>query len=131
MAVTLPEAFAHRMKEMLGEEFPAFLAAYEQPHLKGVRVNPLKCAPETLQKAMSGLRPSPFSPLCFTAKRKKWVLCPPSCRCVLFSGAVCILCGDGAGPAARGTGAGFVCGARGKIHQIAACLMGGRPFVEQ
>src|SRR5699024_9855021 len=65
MAVTLPEAFAHRMKEILGEEFPAFLAAYEQPHLKGVRVNPLKCAPETLQKAMSGLRPSPFSPLCF------------------------------------------------------------------
>ena len=76
MAVTLPEAFAHRMKEMLGEEFPAFLAAYEQPHLKGVRVNPLKCAPETLQKAMSGLRPSPFSPCAFTAKRKKWVLCP-------------------------------------------------------
>ena len=31
MAVTLPEAFAHRMKEMLGEEFPPFSPPMNSP----------------------------------------------------------------------------------------------------
>lgn len=35
----LPEAFCDRMKEMLGEEYPAFLASYEEPARKGLRLN--------------------------------------------------------------------------------------------
>ena len=33
----LPEEFILRMKEMLGEEFPAFLAAYEQEEIRALR----------------------------------------------------------------------------------------------
>ena len=125
MAVTLPEAFAHRMKEMLGEEFPAFLAAYEQPHLKGVRVNPLKCAPETLQKAMSGLRPSPFSPLCFYSETEKVGTLPLHHAGAFYSqepsasSAVTVLDPQ---PGERVLD---LCAAPGgKSTQIAACLMG-------
>lgn len=38
----LPNEFILRMKERLGEEFPAFLRAYERPPYKGLRVNTLK-----------------------------------------------------------------------------------------
>ena len=125
MAVTLPEAFAHRMKEMLGEEFPAFLAAYEQPHLKGVRINPLKCAPETLLKAMGGLRPSPFSPLCFYSETEKVGALPLHHAGAFYSqepsasSAVTVLDPQ---PGERVLD---LCAAPGgKSTQIAACLMG-------
>ena len=125
MAVTLPEAFAHRMKEMLGEEFPAFLAAYEQPYLKGVRINPLKCAPETLLKAMGGLRPSPFSPLCFYSETEKVGALPLHHAGAFYSqepsasSAVTVLDPQ---PGERVLD---LCAAPGgKSTQIAACLMG-------
>ena len=35
----LPQAFLHRMKDMLGDDFEPFLAAYEQPRTYGLRVN--------------------------------------------------------------------------------------------
>ena len=72
MAVTLPEPFLQRMQQMLGEEFPQFLAAYEEPHAKGIRVNPLKCEVETLEKALDApLAPSPFSPLNYYSPLEK------------------------------------------------------------
>ncbi|MDE5897369.1 MAG: RsmF rRNA methyltransferase first C-terminal domain-containing protein [Clostridia bacterium] len=40
--MNLPEEFLTRMKERLGEEFPAFLRSYETPPYKALRVNPLK-----------------------------------------------------------------------------------------
>ena len=46
---TLPEAYVSRMKELLGEEFPAFLASYESPRLRGLRVNTLKISPEEFE----------------------------------------------------------------------------------
>ena len=36
----LPEAFLKRMKELLGEEFPAFLESYEAERVQGLRWNP-------------------------------------------------------------------------------------------
>lgn len=42
----LPEEFLKRMKERLGEEFPAFLRSYENPPYKGLRVNTLKISVE-------------------------------------------------------------------------------------
>ncbi len=40
--MNLPQAFLDRMKKRLGEDFPAFLASYETPPCKGLRVNTLK-----------------------------------------------------------------------------------------
>ncbi len=38
----LPLAFVERMKKMLGEEFPSFLASYEETKSQALRLNPLK-----------------------------------------------------------------------------------------
>lgn len=38
----LPEKFLTRMEQMLGEEYQAFLASYEQPQTRSLRVNLLK-----------------------------------------------------------------------------------------
>lgn len=40
--MNLPEDFLSRMKERLGEHFPAFLSSYEAPPYKALRVNTLK-----------------------------------------------------------------------------------------
>ena len=38
----LPEQFLDRMKQMLGDEFPAFLESYEQEKYQALRINPQK-----------------------------------------------------------------------------------------
>lgn len=48
MMTNLPEEFLARMKEMLGEEFPDFLASYEKSRHQGLRCNTLKAEPQTL-----------------------------------------------------------------------------------
>ena len=67
----LPQAFLDRMQTMLGEEYPKFDCAYQQPDFRGVRLNPLKCDRETLETAIGALQPSPFSPLCFYTETEK------------------------------------------------------------
>lgn len=52
---TLPQAFLERMKILLGEEFPAFLASYDKPAARGLRVNTLKILREEF------LRINPFA----------------------------------------------------------------------
>lgn len=42
MAIQLPIVFIERMRELLGEEFAAFLASYEEPRYAGIRINTLK-----------------------------------------------------------------------------------------
>mgnify|MGYP002261081051 CR=1 FL=1 len=65
----LPKVFLDRMKALLGGEFSDYLACMEQPPKKGVRLNPLKCDWETLEKSVPfALSPTPFSPLCRTAE---------------------------------------------------------------
>ena len=44
MAYDLPEAFIREAAERLGDELPAFLRAYGEPPLRGIRLNPLKPA---------------------------------------------------------------------------------------
>lgn len=44
----LPEEFLIRMKQMLGEAFPAFLKSCEESRHQGLRCNTLKIKPETL-----------------------------------------------------------------------------------
>lgn len=42
----LPTDFQEKMKNMLGEEYGAYLACYSEPPNYGLRVNGLKCGPE-------------------------------------------------------------------------------------
>ncbi len=46
----LPEAFTNRMQNMLGTEFPAFMASYDEPRHYGIRVNTLKVSAEEFKK---------------------------------------------------------------------------------
>lgn len=63
---TLPHAFCDRMKETLGREYEAFLACYEKPHLRGIRLNPQKCGEDLLRSALPfPVTAAPFSPLSY------------------------------------------------------------------
>lgn len=53
MNIVLPQAFEDRMRAMLGEEFDAYLASYEQKRQFGLRVNPLKVQAEDLRRKTS------------------------------------------------------------------------------
>ena len=44
----LPEPFLVRMKQMLGEEYGAFLRSYEEPETFSLRINPLKAQSQEL-----------------------------------------------------------------------------------
>lgn len=50
--IVLPEAFKNRMKSLLGEEYPAFLDAYEKKRLYGLRFNPLKTSRDSFIEKM-------------------------------------------------------------------------------
>ena len=60
--IKLPEEFLETMKEMLGDEYQAFLDSYEEPRKYGLRVNTLKISPEEFQKlAPFHLEPIPWT----------------------------------------------------------------------
>lgn len=44
--IELPKAFIEEMKELLGEEYPAYLATYERPVRQGLRINLRKLTQE-------------------------------------------------------------------------------------
>lgn len=52
----LPEQFLDRMKQMLGEEFPAFLESYEQEKYQALRINPQKTTIASFMKKSSFLK---------------------------------------------------------------------------
>ncbi len=61
MTDQLPLAFRERMMRLLGDAYPAFLAAYEHDPQRGLRVNPYKCTAEQLSAMqLFPLRPTPF-----------------------------------------------------------------------
>ena len=43
----LPEDFLNRMKNQLGQQYPAYLESLERPRAVALRMNPLKCGTET------------------------------------------------------------------------------------
>ena len=62
MIEQLPKAFLERMKEMLGEEYDAFLKSYEAPRQFGLRVNTLKISVEEfLKQSPFHLTPVPWT----------------------------------------------------------------------
>ncbi|MDD7637011.1 MAG: RsmF rRNA methyltransferase first C-terminal domain-containing protein [Clostridiales bacterium] len=59
----LPQDFLDRMKEMLREEYPAFLASYDEQRYHALRINTLKTEKEHfLAQAPFSLEPVPWSP---------------------------------------------------------------------
>lgn len=57
----LPEAFLIRMQRELGEEFSAFLASYDTPAERGIRVNTLKLTADAFRRiAPFALAPVPW-----------------------------------------------------------------------
>ena len=58
----LPEAYLRRMQALLGEEYEAFLASYQEPPKKGLRFNRKKARPETIAqlKEQWHLKPVPW-----------------------------------------------------------------------
>ncbi len=45
----LPAEYLDAMRELLGEEYPKFLASYEQPRRNGLRLNRLRISPEEFE----------------------------------------------------------------------------------
>lgn len=59
---SLPAEFARRMADMLGEEYPAFLASYDKPAHPSLRVNTLRMGvEEALGLCPFGLSPVPWT----------------------------------------------------------------------
>ncbi|MCR5824701.1 MAG: RsmB/NOP family class I SAM-dependent RNA methyltransferase [Lachnospiraceae bacterium] len=59
----LPEKFENKMKEILGDEFDAFIAGFNEPRFGGVRFNSLKIDREKWEKmAPFEVRPVPWTP---------------------------------------------------------------------
>lgn len=58
----LPKEFTERMEQMLGEDFPAFLASFEEPRYQALRINRMKADEEEfLAKAPFSLKPVPWA----------------------------------------------------------------------
>ena len=58
----IPQGFLKRMEKMPGIDFPAFCRAMEEPAVRALRLNSLKCEnPQLLERAGIGLTPLPFS----------------------------------------------------------------------
>ena len=59
--INLPIDFMTKMEQLLQDDYPAFLESYSRPSKKGVRLNPLKCTWDILEKNLPfTLSPSPF-----------------------------------------------------------------------
>ena len=59
MNTAIPPAYLQRMQHLLGDQYPAFLAACAQPAVAGLRLNTLKISPQEFQS----ISPWPLSPL--------------------------------------------------------------------
>ncbi|MGI6031200.1 MAG: RsmF rRNA methyltransferase first C-terminal domain-containing protein [Eubacteriales bacterium] len=58
----LPQAFSQRMQTLLGSDYPAFAASYEQERSLGLRVNPLRISPEEFARhSPFALQPVPWA----------------------------------------------------------------------
>jgi NOL1/NOP2/sun family putative RNA methylase len=58
----LPQAFTERMERLLGEDYPAFIASYDEPRRQGLRANRLKIDAAELEKRLD----TELSPVAWT-----------------------------------------------------------------
>ena len=100
----LPEEFLEKMKQFLGEEYPEYLASYEEEPRSGLRVNTGRLTPEQFlemaQTADWNLKPVPWT------KKASVVLRGT----LLFAGTECDVTGGMAADQAGRPGSGFVRG---------------------
>ena len=67
----LPKGFVRRMQALLKDEYPAFIAGYDSPVSRGLRVNTLKLtAAEFADHFALSLSPVPFSPVGFSLREE-------------------------------------------------------------
>ena len=90
----LPEEFLEKMKQFLGEEYPEYLASYEEEPRSGLRVNTGRLTPEQ------------FLEMAQTADQASVVLRGT----LLFAGTECDVTGGMAADQAGRPGSGFVRG---------------------
>ena len=62
----LPAEFIQKYQRLLGDQAPAFLAAFDGPVEKGFRVNPNKTVTATMRAKMTA--PVPYSPIGYYGK---------------------------------------------------------------
>ena len=63
----LPDSFKERMKNVLGDEYDTFIASFDEPSLKGVRMSTSKLSPEDYETTAKILDPE--------ATRVPWTSC--------------------------------------------------------
>ena len=81
----LPLKYTETMKALLGEEYDAYLASFDEERFYGLRVNTLKISAEEMAaRGVFSLRPVPWCETGFYYDCQASVL---PCRAVLFAGA--------------------------------------------
>lgn len=59
----LPEVFKERMKRLLGDEYGSFIESFDEPDVRGVRINALKVSPEEfIKRTKIPLTPLGYAP---------------------------------------------------------------------
>lgn len=114
------------MKQMLEEEYPAFLNSYEDARYQALRINPSKTDRNRFAEETSfHLQPVPWEANGFITKgRSAGKTSVSRGGRVLYSGAECHGTGCISGCAAGRKSSGFMCGTGGKSTQIAAAMQG-------
>ena len=60
MKIQLPETFTASMKDLLGDDYQAYLDSFEEPRIYGLRVNTLKWTPEQCRQVYGDFQPVPW-----------------------------------------------------------------------
>ena len=60
MKIQLPETFTASMKDLLGDDYQAYLDSFEEPRIYGLRVNTLKWTPEQCRHVYGDFQPVPW-----------------------------------------------------------------------
>ena len=60
MKIQLPETFTASMKDLLGDEYQAYLDSFEEPRIYGLRVNTLKWTPEQCRQVYGDFQQVPW-----------------------------------------------------------------------
>ena len=85
----LPSEFEEKMKRLLGDEFPSYIACYEEPRYYGLRVNTKKISVEDFRRICPfKIREVPWiEKMVFTTMGRKYPL--PGTPIILQASTIC------------------------------------------
>ena len=113
----LPQLFLDRMKQMLEEEYPAFLNSYEDARYQALRINPSKTDRNRFAEETSfHLQPVPWEANGFYYEKEDQPGKHPYHEAGVYSGAECHGTGCISGCAAGRKSSGFMCGTGGQKY---------------